>query len=134
MLFKASVFLVFSVTLTGQTSEFVSDPMPTPSCHASTVIEVRPGEVMTAWFGGAGEGRPDVAIYSARKVNGTWEAPIEIAREKDTPTWNPVLFRGPDQVLSFYYKFGPSPQQWSAGRRLSKDNGATWSPAEHLPA
>ena len=134
MLLRASPFFVLPLVLSAQTSEFVADPMPTPSCHASTVVEVKPGELMAAWFGGTGEGRPDVAIWAAHKRNGKWEAPVEMAREKDTPTWNPVLFRGPDQVLWFYYKFGTSPQQWTAGRRLSKDNGATWTTAEHLPA
>src|SRR5262245_43610035 len=134
MLSKASVFLALPFVLAAQTSEFVADPMPTPSCHASTVIELKPGELMAAWFGGAGEGRPDVAIWAARKRNGKWEAPVELARENHTPTWNPVLFRGPDQLLWFYYKFGPSPQQWSAGRRISEDDGLSWTAAEHLPA
>lgn len=134
MLVKALLFAACSISLSAQTSEFIADPMPTPSAHASTVIEVKPGELMASWFGGTAEGRPDVAIYAARKRSGKWEAPTELAREKDTPTWNPVLFRGPDQILWFYYKFGTSPREWSAGRRLSKDNGATWTVAEHLPA
>ena len=108
--------------------------MPTPSCHASTIVEVRPGELMAAWFGGTGEGKPDVAIYSARKKDGRWQPPIELVREPNTPTWNPVFFRAPDQLLWFYYKFGTSPREWSAGRKVSRDNGATWSAPEHLPA
>jgi predicted neuraminidase len=98
------------------------------------MVEVKPGELMAAWFGGAGEGKPDVAIWSARRVNGKWQPAVELAREPNTPTWNPVLFRGPDSVLWFYYKFGTSPREWSAGRRMSRDDGKTWSAAEHLPA
>ncbi len=120
--------------LSAQTSEFVADPMPTPSCHASTIVEVKPGEFMSAWFGGAGEGRPDVAIWGARREAGKWQTPVELAREPDIPTWNPVLFRTPDKLLWLYYKFGPSPQQWTAGRRFSRDDGQTWSAPEHLPA
>ena len=117
-----------------QTSEFVADPMPTPSCHASTVVEAAPGEWMAAWFGGSGEGRPDVAIWSARRVGGKWQPPVELAREPNIATWNPVLFHSADGRLWFYYKFGPSPREWTAGRRFSLDNGRTWSPPEHLPA
>jgi predicted neuraminidase len=130
----AAILALSAGSLLAQTSEFVADPMPTPSCHASTVVEVKPGVILAAWFGGAGEGKPDVAIWSARKADGKWQPPVELAREANTPTWNPVLFRGPDSVLWFYYKFGPSPREWSAGRRMSHDDGQTWSAPEHLPA
>jgi predicted neuraminidase len=108
--------------------------MPTPSVHASTIVELKPGELMSAWFGGTAEGRTDVAIWGARYQDGHWLAPVELAREPNTPTWNPVLFRTPDQVLWLYYKFGPSPREWTAARMSSKDDGRTWSPTEHLPA
>jgi predicted neuraminidase len=107
--------------------------MPTPSCHASTIVESN-RELMAAWFGGAGEGRPDINIYGAKRSNGKWEVSGKLAREKDTTTWNRALFRGPDQLLWFYYKFGTSPREWSAGRRVSRDDGRRWSQAEHLPA
>jgi predicted neuraminidase len=126
--------IALAASLGAQTSEFVAEPMPTPQCHASTVVEVRPGELMAAWFGGTAEGRPDVAIWSARRVNGRWQAPVELVREPNIATYNPVLFRSPDQLLWLYYKFGPSPQTWTAGRLFSKDDGKTWSAAEHLPA
>ena len=29
---------------------------PTPSCHASTIVETAPGELVAAWFGGTDEG------------------------------------------------------------------------------
>ena len=43
-------------------SEFIFDSAPFPSCHASTVVELANGDLMSAWFGGTGEGKPDVAI------------------------------------------------------------------------
>ena len=49
---RVAFALFLSAPLFPQTSEFVADPMPTPSCHASTVVETRPGELMAAWFGG----------------------------------------------------------------------------------
>jgi len=126
--------MLIASLLPAQTSEFVADPMPTPSCHASTIVEIRPGELRAAWFGGTAEGRPDVAIWSARRVDGHWQTPQELVREPNIATYNPVLFRSADHTLWFYYKFGPSPQQWTAGRRFSTDDGQTWSAPEHLPA
>jgi predicted neuraminidase len=131
---KLSLMLLMAVRLFSQTGEFVADPMPTPSCHASTIVELASGDLMTAWFGGAGEGKPDVAIWGARRHQGKWQAPVELAREPNIATWNPVLFHSGDGLLWLYYKFGPSPQQWTAARMSSRDEGVTWSKAEHLPA
>jgi predicted neuraminidase len=113
---------------------FIADPPPTPSAHASTIVELKPGQLMAAWFGGTGEGNKDVAIWGARYESGRWLAPVELAREPNTPTWNPVLFHTTDGVLWLYYKFGTSPQQWTAARMFSNDDGRTWSKPEHLPA
>jgi len=128
------LWLLAAPSLVAQTSEFIADAMPTPSCHASTIVEVRPGELLAAWFGGTAEGRPDVAIWGARSRGGRWQAPAVLVREPHIAAWNPVLFRAANGVLWLYYKFGPSPQQWTAGRLQSRDDGATWSPPEHLPA
>ena len=126
--------LLVAGALSAQTSGFVAEPMPTPSAHASTVVELGPGRLMTAWFGGTAEGKNDVAIWSARSENGHWLKPVEMVREPNTPCWNPVLFRTSDKVLWMYYKFGPSPREWTAGRMFSTDDGVTWSKPEHLPA
>ena len=116
------------------TSEFIYESATFPSCHASTVVETAPGEFLAAWFGGSAEGKPDVAIWSSRKSKGHWSAPAELAREPNIPTFNPVLFFSADKTLWIYYKFGPSPEQWTGARRSSRDAGQTWSPVEHLPA
>jgi len=129
-----ALLFMLAASLLAQTSEFVANPMPTPACHASTIIELKPGELMTAWFGGTAEGRPDVAIWGARKSGGSWKPAVELVREPNIATYNPVLFRTPDHLLWLYYKFGPSPQQWSAGRLSSTDDGTKWSTPEHLPA
>lgn len=105
-----------------------------PSAHASTVVQLHDGSLMSAWFGGTGEGKPDVAIWSSHGSNGTWSAPVELAREEPVPCWNPVLFHTADGRLWLYYKFGPQVGVWTAARRFSTDEGRTWSPTEHLPA
>jgi predicted neuraminidase len=131
---RIPLVLFLATPLLAQTIEFVADTMPTPSCHASTIVEVRPGEFLAAWFGGKAEGADDVAIWGARRKDGHWQAPAVLVREPNIATWNPVLFHSADGVLWLYYKFGPSPREWTGGRLFSKDHGATWSAPEHLPA
>ena len=115
-------------------SEFIFETAPFPSCHASTIVEIGPGEFLAAWFGGTAEGKPDVAIWSARLKQGKWSAPVELAREPQIATYNPVLFHSADRTLWFYYRFGPHPTTWTSARRMSKDGGQTWSETEYLPA
>lgn len=114
--------------------EFLFESAPFRSCHASTVVELRNGDLMSAWFGGTDEGNPDVGIWGARRSNGSWSAPVQLAKERDIAMYNPVLFHTKDQVLWLYYKFGPHPNSWTAAREWSRDEGATWSLPEHLPA
>jgi len=115
-------------------SEFIFASAPFPSCHASTIVELRNGDLLVAWFGGTAEGKPDVAIWGARRAGGHWSAPAQLVREPETPAWNPVLFYSRDGRLWLYYKFGTSPSTWTAGRMWSADHGQTWSEPEHLPA
>ncbi|MCU0248060.1 MAG: exo-alpha-sialidase [Bryobacter sp.] len=110
------------------------DSAPFPSCHASTLVESPAGEIVAAWFGGTDEGEKDVAIWGARRVSGKWTAPEEWARETNIPTWNPVLFYTKDKNLHLYYKYGPSPREWTGAVKNSLDHGRTWTPAEYLPA
>lgn len=115
-------------------SEFIFTSAPFPSCHASTIVELRNGDLLAAWFGGSAEGKPDVAIWGARRSGGHWSTPVLLVREPETPAWNPVLFYSRDERLWLYYKFGPNPGAWTAGRMWSLDHGQTWSEPEHLPA
>jgi predicted neuraminidase len=94
----ARIALLFTVSLnygvTEPVKEFVFDKAPFPAAHASSVVELRNGDLMAAWFGGTKEGAPDVAIWSStRNVHG-WSRPIELARENEIATYNPVLFQG----------------------------------------
>ncbi len=116
------------------TPEFIYTDAPFPSAHASTIVELKNGDLLSAWFGGSSEGAPDVAIWLSRRSHNTWSTPAEIVREPNIATYNPVLFHSADGKLWLYYKFGPHPDVWTAGRRFSTDDGQTWSPIEHLPA
>ena len=105
-----------------------------PSSHASTIVELKHGNFIAAWFGGTSEGNSDVAIWGSRLVADKWSAPVELVREPEIACWNPVLFHTNDGKLWLYYKFGSNPGTWAAGRRYSTDEGMTWSLVEHLPA
>lgn len=117
-------------------SELIFQPGSTSfaSSHASTVVELGNRNVMAAWFGGSAEGKSDVAIWSAVRDQTGWTKPAELVREPGIACYNPVLFHTRDGRLWMYYKFGPSPSTWSAGRIVSNDDGKTWSAPEHLPA
>jgi len=113
-----------------------ADP-PTPSCHASTLVETRSG-LLAAWFGGTDEGAPDVAIYAARREDGRWSRPAQVADGvqpdgRRLPCWNPVLYRPGGGLVFLFYKVGPDPRRWWGERITSDDDGRTWSPPRRLP-
>jgi predicted neuraminidase len=127
--------LAFSAALNAAVQQqFIFETAPFASCHAATIVETKDGTHLAAWFGGDAEGKPNVAIWGARLENGRWTAPFEIVREPNIATYNPVLFHSKDGTLWLYYKFGPHPTRWSAGRMSSRDDGKTWSKPDHLPA
>jgi predicted neuraminidase len=132
-LLLAILFVSHAVFL-GQTREFIYRSAPFPSAHASTIVELKNGDFLAAWFGGTAEGNPDVSIWSSRRTAKGWTPLTEIAHEPKVPCWNPVLFHSANGRLWLYYKFGPSYTWWSAARRFSDDDGQTWSAVEHLPA
>lgn len=118
-------------------SEFIYERAPFPSCHATTLVEIREG-LLAAWFGGTAEGRTDVGIWTAHYTGGKWSEPVEVATgvEPDGqrhPCWNPVLFQPKVGPLMLFYKVGPSPSTWWGMLRTSSDEGRTWSEARRLP-
>ncbi|MDX1968984.1 MAG: exo-alpha-sialidase, partial [Planctomycetaceae bacterium] len=51
---------------------------PFASCHASTLAETPQG-LVAAWFAGSYEKHPDVGIWVARRIGGSWTPPVEVA-------------------------------------------------------
>lgn len=129
-----AIWLGLSVARGEMRSEFVFTQAPFLSCHASTLVEVDGGDILSAWFGGTREGNPDVGIWTSRRSDGKWSEPVEVAQEPEVACYNPVLFRNPDGEVWLSYKFGPSPQTWTGALRTSPDEGRTWSPVRYLPA
>ena len=118
-------------------SEWLYEPGPVPSCHAST-IAATPTGLVAAWFGGTDEGNPDVGIWLTRQDGKGWSSPVEVARgERDgkrLPCWNPVLFQPEGGPLLLFYKVGPSPSTWWGMLTRSSDGGQTWGESARLPA
>ncbi len=112
----------------------IFDKPPTPSCHASTIVEVEKGRLIAAWFGGKDEGAKDVQIYLARFDGEKWGKPDVVGTEPGQPTWNPVLFLTKKKTLHLWYKAGPNPMSWTGYLRTSTDGGKTWSKPAMLPA
>jgi predicted neuraminidase len=113
---------------------FIFDKAPFASCHASTLVEVAPGRLLAAWFGGKAEGARDVKVWSSAFDGTKWSAPAVLAQEPGMPCWNPVLFRSARKTLFLFYRAGPSPMAWTGFVRRSTDGGTSWSAAEALPA
>src|ERR1700710_3142325 len=114
--------------------EFIYTEAPFPSAHASTLVQLKNGDILAAWFGGTKESASDVAIWGSRKSASGWTAPFLLVREPNVACWNPVLFQTHDGRLWLYYKFGRNPREWTGARLASRDEGQTWSAPEHLPA
>ena len=119
------------------TDEFVFDKAPFPESHAATIAEGTKG-LVSAWFGGAKEGKPDVCIWVSHRKNGAWTVPEKAADGIVSDTlryacWNPVLYQQPGGSLMLFYKVGPKVAQWKAWMKISADGGYTWSAPKALP-
>ena len=120
------------------TEELIATDPPFKQCHASTLVEVAPSQLLAAWFGGSHEGGKDVVIWTSRRGKKGWSQPVPVANgvSNDTlryPTWNPVLFKDKAGTLHLFYKVGPNPRQWWGMVITSADNGKSWSAPLRLP-
>lgn len=121
------------------TEELIFSDPPFASCHASSIVEVSPGKLMVACFGGSEEGAKDVNIWLTSKENNQWIKPVNTANgvindSLKFPCWNPVLFREKQGKLFLFYKVGPSPAAWWGMVITSADGGKSWSDPARLPA
>jgi predicted neuraminidase len=115
------------------TREYVfSKPQVFEKCHAPSLVLLKNNRFLAAWFGGSGEGRPDVGVWLSERYQCVWSEPRLVAKVNDQPHWNPVLFRAPDSSVHLYFKTGVSPRSWKTWRMFSTDDGASWSAAEAL--
>lgn len=130
-------FFAYSQHIEIQTpnSEFIfGDERPFPQCHASTIEKLGNGEYILAWFAGSHEKNDDVAIWTAKGKPGAWTAPKKLAKVRNDPHWNPVLFSAPDGRLYLFFKVGKEIDDWETWVMESLDLGETWSAPKELVA
>ncbi len=114
------------------TKSFVvtTDELLTQSCHAATLVETAPGQLLAAWFGGSQEGAADVRIWGAQYEDGHWGIPVQLTEsvtdDVDESHWNPVLFSTGNR-LTLHFKAGKSPRLWRGFYMTSVDQGRHWS-------
>lgn len=120
------------------TNTFITNQPITNNSHAATLVELKPNQLMAAWFGGKHEGAKDVGIYFSVYKEKKWSAPQNLIKppiiKGDTlPCWNPVLFKSKSENLYLFYKVGKNPREWFGAMIISKDNGSTWSTPKYFP-
>ena len=110
------------------------DDQPFPQCHASTVLRRPDGHFLVAWFGGTKEKDDDVGIWLSQGKPQQWSPPREVAKIRQDPHWNPVLFQAPDHTVYLYFKVGKQIDHWETWVMTSTDGGQSWSEASELVA
>lgn len=112
--------------------EFICDPLPTPNCHASTVLPLGDGSVLAAWFGGTKESSADVDIWVARRDESGWGKPFTVSHAKKLPHWNPVLAAGDNGDVLLFFKVGRHIPSWRTYISVSRDGGRSFSEPREL--
>jgi len=102
------------------------------SGHASTVLNLKNGDVLAAWFGGSWEKGSDVAVWISRRTKDGWQKPSVVADVWGTALWNPVLFQRPDGRILLFYKVGHIIPEWKTFIKYSDDEGLSFSEAKEL--
>jgi predicted neuraminidase len=111
--------------------EFVFMNGPTRDCHASSLLELKNGDLLCTWFGGTREGAPDVNVWLARKPkDGQWQSPVSVSDGGGKTLFNPVLVLLKGGDIQIYYC---SPGIDDGQVITSSDNGYTWSKPRQLP-
>lgn len=114
--------------------EIYGDEREFTSGHASTLVQLASGDILAAWFGGAWEKSPDVAIYISRRSSEAWGKPVKIADTRGIALWNPVLYRHTDNTVFLFYKEGKIISEWRTMVMTSRDDGQSFSEPKELVA
>lgn len=124
-----------AVARAGDAPLFAGELLPssgTKFVHAATLVELRDGDLLAAWYGGTDEIDPDVNIFLSRQDHrtGRWSPPRPIENGPDTrvkSVGNPVLVADGDSVRLFFV--GVILGGWSGSTIFevrSYDDGAHW--------
>lgn len=120
--------------------QFLFNSSDFPTCHSSSITQLRNGDLLAVYSTGQNEAAPDTRIMLTRKKRGSdsWSTPVEVSKSSlaDTSaysTYNPVVWQIPTQdgdVLLFYHT---KQNMKSTYLRRSFDQGYSWSEPELLP-
>lgn len=111
--------------------EMIFKNKPTENCHASTVLPLRDGRVVAAWFAGTRESCDDVDILTCVRTPNGWGEPVRVSADRNLPHWNPVLFERADGRIMLFFKVGKRIPEWKTYFSLSAD-GFEWTEPEEL--
>ena len=121
-------------------SEFIYEPVRWPQSHSPTIEEAANGNLVASWFGGTGEGHPDVCIWACYNDGRAWSKPVKVADgiRKDVlrrPCCNPVLFQADSGPLMLFYKLQSleCKTDWQGWKLYSHDGGQTYGDSIALP-
>src|SRR5436853_303728 len=101
---------------------FIFEKAPFPSCHASTLVELEPGRLLAAWFGGKAEGSTDDGR--------TWRrcGAIAVPNHPHGVIQPPLLDVDGKHILALCRARGVG----SVCQSESRDGGETWAPARAI--
>ncbi|WP_439490828.1 sialidase family protein [Algoriphagus sp.] len=77
-------------------------PLQAKHTHASSIVALPGGDLLSVWFEGSGERKADdVLLMGSRKKSGesSWSKPFEMADTPGIPDCNPVLFLNQNEEL-----------------------------------
>lgn len=118
------------------TREVADLPSLCVQAHAANLMELNDGTLACVWFGGSMEGRSDISVFMSKldQVKREWSVPVQLSNDENRSEQNPILFPLPDGALWLLHTAQESGNQDTAiiRRRVSFDNGATWSAADTL--
>lgn len=111
-------------------------PAPRPQAHAANLTVLPDGTLACVWFGGSMEGRSDICVFMSRLAPGArqWSDPVQLSDDPARSEQNPLLFNAPDGSLWLLHTAQTSGHQNTSvvRRRISRDNGLTWSDTDTL--
>lgn len=129
--FKGSTNEKSDIQYTAETGQLFQKKKHFKSSHASTVVKMNDGRLMSAYFAGTGEGADDVRIWFSIYENGEWNTPSQVPSEDTVAHWNPVLINFGTHIR-LYYKVGEEIPYWVTKYTETYDGGKTWTPAKEL--
>lgn len=99
--------------------------------HASTIVKMSDGRLISAFFAGTEEGDADVRIWYSIFDGESWSEPKQMASPDSVAHWNPVLINYGSYVR-LYYKVGMEIPNWVTKYVDSYDCGETWTEPQEL--